>query len=318
MFSGILATAATNGVVSVWDLSRFGRQKQLLVYNEHERTAHSVAFHNTEPHFLISGSQDGTIKRFDTRYDKAVTTFFSNSAESVRDVKFSPQNQYTFAAVSESGTVQLWDTRRPDKCTVQYTAHSEPIYTCDWHPTEPWLATGSRDKQIKIWKMDSKPSLEYTIHTIAVVGRVRWRPEKKYHIASCALVVDYSIYVYDIRRNVPYACFYEHTNVTTGIQFKTNDPYVLFSTSKDSTIYRHSFKDADRSMLRTNPQGASINFKGDLLYAYKLKPAQMLKKATYPGKAETTKTNAKSGTDDYYFHLAKSNLLHYAVVNEVR
>lgn len=39
----LLATAATNGVVSVWDLSKFGRQKQLYVYNEHERTAHSVS-----------------------------------------------------------------------------------------------------------------------------------------------------------------------------------------------------------------------------------------------------------------------------------
>lgn len=40
----LLATAATNGVVSVWDLSKFGRQKQLYVYNEHERTAHSVCY----------------------------------------------------------------------------------------------------------------------------------------------------------------------------------------------------------------------------------------------------------------------------------
>lgn len=147
-----LATAATNGVVSVFDLSRFGRQKQLLTYNEHERTAHSVEFHKQDPYFLISCSQDGTVKRFDTRHEKSVTTFYSNS-ESVRDVKFSPGNPYTFAAASENGQVQLWDTRRPDRCTSQFTAHSEPIYTCDWHPTTNWLATGSRDKQIKIWSI---------------------------------------------------------------------------------------------------------------------------------------------------------------------
>lgn len=148
--SNILATAATNGVVSVWDLSKFGRQKQLLVYNEHERTAHSVAFHNTEANLLISGSQDGTIKCFDLRSDKtAINTYFSNS-ESVRDVKFSPHAPNTFAAVSENGTVQLWDIRKNDRCTSQFTAHSGPIYTCDWHPQQHWLATGSRDKQIKV------------------------------------------------------------------------------------------------------------------------------------------------------------------------
>lgn len=107
----ILATAATNGVVSVWDLSKFGRQKQLLVYNEHERTAHTVTFHSSEPNLLLSGSQDGTIKCFDLRLDKSVNTYFSNS-ESVRDVKFSPHSTNTFAAVSENGTVQLWDIRK--------------------------------------------------------------------------------------------------------------------------------------------------------------------------------------------------------------
>jgi WD repeat-containing protein 24 len=229
----LLATAATNGVVAVWDLSKFGRQKQLLVYNEHERTAHSVIFHATEAHLLISGSQDGTIKCFDMRVDKvAINTYFSN-AESVRDVKFSPHAPNTFAAVSENGTIQVWDIRRADRCTLAFTAHSGPIYCCDWHPTNQWLATGSRDRLIKIWNMGLKPQLEHTIHTIANVGRVKWRPEKTYHIASCALMMDYSIYVWDIRRPyIPYISFNQHTNVTTGIAFKGNNPHCLLSTSK--------------------------------------------------------------------------------------
>lgn len=303
----MLATAATNGVVSVWDLSKFGRQKQLMTYNEHERTAHSVSFHGTEPHFLISGSQDGTIKRFDTRYEKSVTTFHSNS-ESVRDVKFSPQNPFIFAAASENGQVQLWDTRRTEKCISQFTAHSEPIYTMEFHPTNEWLATGSRDKQIKIWKLGSKGQMDpiYTIQTIAVVGRVRWRPEKPFHIASCALVMDYSIYIWDVRRPyIPYACFNEHTNVTTGIGFKANDPYCVLSTSKDSTIYRHSLRDASRSSMNANPQGATMNFRGDMLYAYKLKPPAIKETALkdYPLKESPEKSDL--------FHFAKSSLVSF-------
>lgn len=60
---------------------------------------------------LISASQDGTIKCFDLRAEKSVNTYFSNS-ESVRDVKFSPHSTNLFSAVSENGTVQLWDIRR--------------------------------------------------------------------------------------------------------------------------------------------------------------------------------------------------------------
>lgn len=234
-----------------------------------------------------------------------MTTFYSNS-ESVRDVKFSPGNTFSFAAASENGQVQLWDTRRADRCTSQFTAHSEPIYTCDWHPTNPWLATGSRDKQIKIWSIgtgDVDPI--HTIQTIAVVGRVRWRPEKPFQIASCALVMDYSIYIWDVRRPyIPKAAFSDHTNVTTDIAFKSgDDPYCLLSTSKDSTIYRHSLKDANRSSLNANPQGASINFRGDLVFANKLKPL------VKPG---TDVVDSGQCEKAEQFHLAKSSLVSYS------
>lgn len=252
--TNILATSATNGAISVWDINKFGRNKQLHVYHDHERTTHSVVFHQTDPSLLLSASQDSTLKLFDLRDpNSCVSTFIST--ESVRDVKFNPFNPNTFASVCENGTVARWDIRKPEKFVQQFTAHSGPIYCLDYHPTQQWLATGSRDKLIKVWNMTSvKPTLEYTIHTIAVVGRVRWRPERKFHIASCSLVVDYSIYVWDVRRPfIPYASFNEHTNVTTDICFKgTAD--VLLSTSKDSTIYKHATKDAQHPAAAANPQ----------------------------------------------------------------
>ncbi|XP_037945419.1 GATOR complex protein WDR24 [Teleopsis dalmanni] len=305
--NNIIATAATNGVVSVWDLSKFGRHKQLLVYNEHERTAHTVTFHSTEPNLLISGSQDGTIKCFDTRSEKSVVTYFSNS-ESVRDVKFSPHTTNIFSAVSENGTVQLWDLRKWDKCILQFTAHSGPIYTCDWHPMKNWLATGSRDKQIKVWNMDGKASLEHTIHTIAVVGRVKWRPERIYHIASCALVVDYSIHVWDIRRPyIPFASFNEHTNVTTGIAWKGGDSHCLLSTSKDSTIYKHAFKDAARPALKANAQGASLSRRGDISFANKIKVLAPVTAAQVV-KSNTLIMRQRSITGVEQFHMAQSDM----------
>ncbi|XP_013119356.2 GATOR complex protein WDR24 [Stomoxys calcitrans] len=308
--SNILATAATNGVVSVWDLSKFGRQKQLLVYNDHERTAHTVTFHSSEMNLLISGSQDGTIKCFDTRCDKAINTFYSNS-ESVRDVKFNPHSSNIFSAVSENGTVQLWDLRRADKCILQYTAHSGPIYTCDWHPSNNWLATGSRDKQIKVWNMDGKASLDHTIHTIAVVGRVKWRPEKTYHIASCALVVDYSIHIWDIRRPfIPFASFNDHTNVTTGIAWKGSDTNCLLSTSKDSTIYKHAFKDASRPALKANAQGASLGRKGDISFANKLK-YYLPVTAAQVVKSNNIMTRQKYITGAEQFHIGKSDMCRF-------
>ncbi|KAG8239111.1 hypothetical protein J437_LFUL018369, partial [Ladona fulva] len=119
-----------------------------------------------------------------------------------------------------------------------------------------------------VWDLgSSRPTLEHTIHTIASVGRVKWRPGRKYHIASCALVVDCSISVWDVRRPyIPFAAFNEHKDVATGIAWK-GDPHVFLSTSRDCVLYQHDFQDATRPSSKANPQGICFNTHGDLSYA---------------------------------------------------
>lgn len=70
-----LATAATNGAVVLWNLNKSGRSKQEFVFVDHKRTVNKVSFHTTEASWLISGSQDGTMKCFDLRTKEAVKTF---------------------------------------------------------------------------------------------------------------------------------------------------------------------------------------------------------------------------------------------------
>lgn len=153
--------------------------------------------------------------------------------------------------------------------------------------------------------------MEYTIHTIAVVGRVKWRPEKTFHIASSALVVDYSVHVWDVRRPfIPYASFNEHTNVTTGIVFKSNDSNILLSTSKDSTIYKHNFKDASLPFLKANPQSTCLNIRGEMLFAQRVNQTLDLVNVTPKGSPLIGKTVMDiSGI----FHQTKSCL--YRMIN---
>lgn len=44
----------------------------------------------------------------------------------------------------------------------------------------------------------------------------------------------------------------------------------MLSTSKDSTIYKHNFKDANLPFLKANPQGTCLNIKGELLFAQRV------------------------------------------------
>ncbi|XP_051878317.1 GATOR complex protein WDR24 isoform X1 [Pristis pectinata] len=272
MDDNLLATAATNGAVVTWNLGKPSRNKQDQLFNEHKRTVNKVCFHPNEVHMLLSGSQDGYMKCFDLRKRESVSTF-SGQSESVRDVQFSVRDYFTFAASFENGNVQLWDIRRPDRYERMFTAHNGPVFCCDWHPDDKgWLATGGRDKMVKVWDMTTNRAKEiYCVQTIASVARVKWRPEVKYHLATCSMMVDHNIYVWDIRRPyIPFAMFEEHKDVTTGIMWRhIHDPYYLLSGSKDSTLYQHMFKDASRPVDRANPEGLCYGLFGDLAFAGK-------------------------------------------------
>ncbi|CAH0715219.1 unnamed protein product, partial [Brenthis ino] len=270
-----LATAATNGAVVVWNLGRSGRSKQEHVFSDHKRTVNKVSFHLTEPALLISGSQDGMMKCFDLRMKEVARTFISNT-ESIRDVQFSPHQAHAFAAVSENGTVQLWDARRHERALHQFTAHSGPVFACDWHPDVPWLATASRDKTIKVWDIHARPNLEHTIYTIASVGHVKWRPQKKFQVASCALVLDCAVHVWDVRRpHVPLATFAEHRDVTTAIAWQA-EPHAFLSTSRDCSLYRHRFSEAAHPVLWANPHGVALSARGELAHARPTRPLPAL------------------------------------------
>ena len=225
----ILATAATNGAVVIWNLGRTSRAKQEHVFTEHQRTVNKVTFHPMESNFLLSGSQDGTMKLFDTRTHEAATVFYSNSF-SVRDVSFCPHgNGHLFAAGLENGSIQLWDVRRPDRYEKKLSAHTDHIFAVDWHPESRYtLASAGRDKQIKVWNT-SDLRCEHLVHSIGPVGRIKWRPRYNYHIASCSSgVADFSVSVWDVRRPfVPFGVFREHKNVATDIKWLTDSDRLI-------------------------------------------------------------------------------------------
>lgn len=248
----IIASAAGNGAVIIWDLNK--ESKQDTLFQEHYRFVNRLCFHPVDP-LLLSCSQDGHMHCFDVRARDLKMTFFSKN-EYIRDVQFHPTDKHLFCAVSESGNVQLWDIRKHDSYASQFTAHIAPVFTLNWHPEERhWLSTGGRDDSIKIWDT-SQPCTHptHTIHTISAVHKIKWRPGHKYYIASCALVLDNNINIWDIRRPyVPYATFLEHTKAATGIIWQKEN--IILSCSEDLTIYHHAMEDADRPIANA-PQVA--------------------------------------------------------------
>uniref|UniRef100_H2ZMN9 GATOR2 complex protein WDR24 n=1 Tax=Ciona savignyi TaxID=51511 RepID=H2ZMN9_CIOSA len=266
----MIATAATNGAIVAWDLNAVGRNKQLVVLSDHRRTVTKISFHPKEPSRLLSGSQDCTMRMFDLR-KKECTAIFHSKADGVRCVEFSPFHYFMFAASFDNGNVQIWDYRQKSTYLTQFLAHKGSVYTLNWHPDEEEknkIATGGRDNMVKIWDVGSSNKQVCNIPTTTSVSAVRWRPTHRDQLATVSMMLDFSANVWDLRRRfVPFAYFEEHSDVTTGIVWKPNDPEVLFSCSKDGTLVMHAMREAIQPWLNTKTRGLDMGAGGRISLA---------------------------------------------------
>ncbi|KAK6340145.1 SEA (Seh1-associated) complex subunit [Orbilia blumenaviensis] len=242
----LIATANTNGNICVYDLTRGGKLDRVM--HEHQRSVHKIAFNPVNGKILISGSQDGTMKIWDLRQKKSTMTLWSKS-DAVRDVQFNAQNATHFAAAFDNGTIQKWEWRMggPTQGYLKkISAHNGPVFSIDWHPDGKYVASGGRDKTVKVWDFgDGDTGAQnkrpvHTISTMAAIGRATWRPRgvSTREIATCAMTHDNRITVWDIKRPfVGKYAFDEHTNATSGLLWK--DENTLWSCSKDQMFVQH-------------------------------------------------------------------------------
>ncbi|CAI2171753.1 15599_t:CDS:10 [Funneliformis geosporum] len=237
-----IATAATNGSIIIWDI---GNDRKIT---EHSRAVNRICFSPTNGLILLSASQDYTMKLWDLREPEPAKFTFDGKCESVRDVQFNSINTNDFAAAFENGTIQKWDIRKPNIHERRLNAHIGSVLAVDWHSDGRTIASGGRDKSIKIWDMNSdsrKP--RDAIQSMTSISRVQWRPNHLNEIASCALLSDNRIFVWNIKR--PYIASYyfeEHDDVPTG--FLWHDSEVLWSCSKDKFFIQQDMRDSYRPL----------------------------------------------------------------------
>ncbi|CAM9989473.1 unnamed protein product [Discosporangium mesarthrocarpum] len=129
------------------------------------------------------------------------------------------------AVVFENGLLQVWDRRMTHVPDLKIRTHGQPTFSVDWNPMREWvLATGSRDKTVKVWDLSSVTKSEGTtqdvpcINTLQCtgpVGRAKWRPGHANHIATRA--GDTEMVVFDVRKPfVPLVVLEGGQDIKTG------------------------------------------------------------------------------------------------------
>lgn len=128
---------------------------------------------------------------------------------------------------------------------------------------------------------------QYTIRTMASVSRIQWRPGYDNEIASCALLSDNGLHVWDVRRpNIAKYTFDEHSTTPTGMlqlyaviymseplneslilgfQWLSSD--TIISCAKDRYFMRHNIVGAYQPIELLRKNGIGWNIHGDLVFS---------------------------------------------------
>ncbi|KAI9890782.1 MAG: hypothetical protein M1814_003566 [Vezdaea aestivalis] len=161
----LLASASADGTVKLWDLRTATAASS---YGYHTDKVCALAWHREQPEVLLSGSYDRTIVAADMRAPGAEGRRWKVESD-VEIVKWDPDAENCFYVSTEGGAVHYHDVRQGSasssspntKSVWTLDAHAKAVSTLDCNTTIPgFLATGSPDKKVKLWKIGSSgPSL---------------------------------------------------------------------------------------------------------------------------------------------------------------
>ena len=154
----LLASSSADKTVKLWDLNTTTCAKS---YSHHTDKVCSIAWHPKESTVLLSGSYDRTVVAADMRAANAKVPRWGVESD-VETVMWDPHDSNYFYVTTENGIIRIYDTRNPpstpeaSRAVWQLQAHDESISSFDISPVIPgFLATGSTDKTVKLWNVQS-------------------------------------------------------------------------------------------------------------------------------------------------------------------
>jgi len=169
----LLATGSWDRTAKLWRLSPDGSNATCVATLAGHR--HSVAFHPTAP-LLVTGSGDNTAKLWRFEPDGSAATCVATlegHGNYVSSVAFHPTAPL-LATGSWDNTTKLWRfsangsaaNNMSANCVATLEGHSNWVRSVAFHPTAPFLTTGSSDMTTKLWRFSADGSAATCVATL--------------------------------------------------------------------------------------------------------------------------------------------------------
>ncbi|PVU91205.1 hypothetical protein BB559_004245 [Furculomyces boomerangus] len=293
--SSSIITGSSNGTIFLWDPHMGSSSKIKHTINASNRAVSRLAIQPQTPSIFYAAFQDGYVMGYDDRiYGKTSTkqnvTGFKIGQYVANDISFNPANSNHVAIAIANGRVGFWDLRQTKSAYHMILAHATGRTQCvDWHENGKLVASGGSDGIIKIWDIstteeeklisvnnsNAKLSISgpknpfISFSSYSHVKRLSWRPEYPSQIASCSLVSDNLVNVWDTQKLARSTMFHDiHTEIATSLLWFDSD--TLWSCGNDG---RFVVCDVKKNMHNTGKYltsgSASVGLYDEVAMAYK-------------------------------------------------
>ncbi len=227
----LLATAATDGQVYLWDMQTY--QKKMML-PKHSSSLNSISF-APDGQTVAAAGQNGVVKLWKTSGESIATLtpdlpIQKTANKPLNTVAFSPQGDLV-AAAGVDRQVYIWQTAT-HRLVKALIGHKDSIFNIAFSPDGKYLAAASNDRTVKIWSVaDGKLLNTLEGHSDGVYG-VYFSPDGKTLASASA---DNQIWLWDWSANKVRLILKGHRDRLNSVTFDPSGQY-LASASNDGTV----------------------------------------------------------------------------------
>lgn len=229
-----IVTCGTDKLVCLWDVDTGTRIKQMRGHTSFVNSCHAA---RRGPPLVVSGSDDSTIKVWDSRRKGEIQTF--QNTYQVLAVTFNDtSDQLVSGGIDNS--IKVWDMRKND-ILYKMNGHLDSVTGLSLSPDGSYVMSNSMDNTVRIWDVRPFAPAERCVKLMQGHShnfeknllRCAWAPDGSKVAAGSA---DRFVYVWDTTSRRLLYKLPGHTGSVNDVDFHPLEP-ILVSGSSDKQIY---------------------------------------------------------------------------------